>query len=222
MKKTAIITIHGIHTGDMSTWQDAFRFFVKAKHPDTKIFNYEYGVVLAPFAWGITLFGKFRMPKWIRRMVTGRFKAYVENLQKKFPDHEFSILAHSFGTWITYHMMKRHPEVNFRNLVLVGGVISEHQEKLELVEWLESGRLNSVHAFSSKNDLVVGKVAVPPFEKLGYYGFIRKGIASDEQQPVFNPYPPYNIFNYYTLEDHGGVLKKLDVYGDHLYTLLMV
>lgn len=217
--KPAIITIHGIHTKDLSTWQDAFRFYVKERWPDVKVFQYEYGMLLAPFAWGITLFGKFKMPKFFRRFVTDAFKAYVEKLQKKFPDYEFSILAHSFGTWITYHMLQRNPDVNLRNIVLVAGVISEHQEKLDFINWLEEGRINSVHAFSSPNDTVVKDIAVPPFEKLGYYGFIRKGFPSDIGNPKPKPYP-YEIYNHRTNEDHGGVLKNLDVYGEELFKAL--
>lgn len=220
MKKKAIVTIHGIHTGDLSTWQDNFRFFLKSQNRDVKIFQYEYGKVLGIYAWFLSFGEKLMVPKWLRKRTVNQFADYVRKLQNKFPDYDFSILAHSFGTWISYHALKNNPEINIRNLVLVGGVISQHQERSQLIDWLENERLGAVYAYWSHSDSVVGKIAIEPFGKLGFYGFIRHDHNEDYLTPQIQPYPDYRIFNR-EHEGHGGALRFLDKYGKQLISDLL-
>lgn len=217
--KQAVITIHGIHTRDMTTWQDDFRVFAKAQNPDVKFFQYEYGYTLGVFAWWANLTNYFGVPEFFRNRAIRHFSDYITRLQKKFPDYEFSILAHSFGTWISYNAMICTPEINLNNLVLVGGVISEHWERLQIGNWLEEGRVNSVHAYWAHDDSVVGYIAVEPFGKLGRYGFIRKNVIDDLKEPLPQPYPGFRIFNWQH-EGHGGALKFLDKYGKTLLNSL--
>lgn len=214
MKPLIISTIHGIHTTDMNTWQDNFRFYAKALFPEVKLINFEYGTVLAPFAWMNAITKCFHLPAWLTDHLIARYAKHLEELSKKFPDHEISILAHSLGTWIAYWALVRCKEVNIRNLVLVGAVISSHQEKLDIVNWLETGKMNALYNWYSHSDRVV-EFAPPPFGKAGFRGMIRRGFEEDRTLPAFQPYPIYQIYNR-AHEGHGGALSKLEQYGPAL------
>ena len=214
--KQIVITIHGIHTKALKSWQPSMWGYIKRRDPLIKVFTYKYGYLLAPFSWYITFTRALRIPSFFRKFVIGRFAKYIEKLQKKFPDHEISIIAHSFGTWITYNALGRKEDIKIKNLVLVSGVISSHVEKLDLLNWLEMGKVKTVHAWSSHEDDVVGKCAIPPFGKLGHRGFVRYGKEEDKKDPQEKPYPA-EIYNHCTTEGHSGVLAKLAVYGKQLF-----
>jgi len=113
----------------------------------------------------------------------------------------------------------RKESIKIRNLVLVSAVISSHVEKLDLLNWMETGKINTVHSWSSHSDAVVCKCAIPPFGKLGYRGFIRYGEEEDKIAPQDKPYPA-EIYNHHTDEGHSGVLAKLAVYGKQLFIQL--
>ncbi len=215
-----IITIHGIHTNQMKSWQTRFWEFAHKKDKDVKVLQYEYAFILAPFAWLMTFTNYFKIPSFLRSHLIKRFVAFINKVKKEFPDAEISIIAHSFGTWISYCALERDQTIKIKNLVLVAGVISSHIEKLDLSEWLEWGRINRVHAWSSHNDDVVCAKALPPFGKVGCRGFIRKDHAEDYESPHPKPYP-VEIHNHHTQEKHGGVLDKLEVYGEQLVNQLL-
>ncbi len=220
MKKQIIITIHGIRTRQIKSWQMSFWNFVKSNNPDVKVFRYQYGFLMAPMSWWFAFTSKFRVLSFFRKRIISGFVKFINKIQRKFPDHEINIIAHSFGTWISYYSLERDPDIRVGSLVLVQGVISSHIEKLNLANWLELGRVKRVHAWSSPNDRVVGKLVLPPFGKLGYRGFIRRGHDEDRINPAYKPYP-VEIYNHRTDEGHGGVLDKLDVYGEELLAQLI-
>lgn len=219
MKKQIIITIHGIRTKALRSWQPLMWEYIKGMDPDIKVFTYKYGYLLAPISWYIAVSKFFKIPLFYRKHTVGKFAQYMENIQNKFPDHDISIIAHSFGTWISYNAIGRNDKIKIRNLVLIAGVISSHVEKLELLNWIEEGRIKTVHSWSSHSDKVVCKCALPPFGKLGHRGFVRYGKEEDKIAPQLKPYQA-EIYNHHTDEEHGGVISKLAQYGKQLFLQL--
>lgn len=219
MPKTAIITIHGIHTRQLMSWQSRFADYINGQDKDIKILAYKYGMLLAPFSWWAALTNTLHIPTPFRKWLIRKFCQYISDIQKKFPDYEISIIAHSFGTWMAYNAVECDANIKIKNMVLVQGVLPIHAEDTDIFNLLEEDRLGSVYIWSSHKDNVICKMAIPPFGKCGCFGFVRMAHTEDYTKPALKPYN-FEIYNLTTEEDHGGVLRNLDVYGPTLYKQL--
>lgn len=206
--KNLIITVHGIHTSIDKGWQKKFKKWTKKNYPEIEVINYSYGFLLAPFSWWIVLTRKFKIPSFLRRYFITKLVKFIYKVKKQYPDYKVSIISHSFGTWLSYYALNREPMLKIHNFILVQGVISSHVEKLDILSWLSRGKVNAVFAWSSHNDSIVCKVAIPPFGKVGCRGFVRKRIKTDYIKPVVQPYPEFQLYNRYTKNNHSTIWKK--------------
>ena len=219
MKPKIILTIHGVMycRKKKNDWQKQFQEYCKPDQPLAEVVNYKYGylpgIISYLMPWGLRL--KFQ--GFLSKHYIGRFVKFMKRLRDEHPGVELNIVAHSFGGWMVERMLEQ-TDIEFGSIIFMHCPISSRIENTNFRVWLESGRIKEVHAWSSKKDEVIGFIALPPFGKNGYYGFI-KG-HEDIYKPEYKPYEELELFNYTTKEEHDDVLYKLDKYGDELRSQL--
>lgn len=213
-----VITIHGIRWKVQKDWQNEFGQFVKHHNPDMKVFHYRYSKILGIWSW-------FIRNGWFRQRYVNGFVRFLKKIRKQYPGADISIVAHSFGGYLTEQAVYKIIDGNFEegvqaklfeSLVFLHCPISAHIENTNFWNFLEAGYIGRIHAWSSHNDMVIGKIAIPPFGHNGYWGFIRAAVPSDRESPAFKPYPTLELYNYPTKLRHGGPIAALHLYGDAL------
>ena len=157
----------------------------------------------------------FNVPRWIRNYYVGQFVRYLKNIHAEYPDREISVIAHSFGGWIMEQAI-RDLDFPIRTIVYVHCPISAHIEHSFYHSWLSSGKIQKVVSWSSHNDFVIGRIALPPFGQNGYYGFIRSDFPDDRERPAEKPYHDIELYNRHSSEDHSGILNNIEVYGNEI------
>lgn len=212
--KAICVTIHGVRT-EGKNWQDIFHAYCKVVAPGLNVVKYKYGFLLGILSYLMSWEKTLNIPPFLRGRYVGQFSKFIKKLRKDNPDVPISIVAHSFGGWLTECMIAR-TTVNFQNIVYVHCPISSHIEHGSYWSWLTKGRIKRVFAWSSYEDEVIGYIALPPFGQNGYWGYLRQGRSEDRTQPATQPYTKLQLFNIHTNEEHGGVLKDISKYGKEL------
>lgn len=208
MSKTAIITIHGIKWRAKDDWQNDFGDYLLSKKDNGfKIFHFRYGGVLATVSWLMSSAKFLKLNSVFKNGKVKAFAKFIKKVKKKFPDHDISILAHSFGGWLTYELLSEYEDLEFKNIVFAHCPIDSHIENTPFWNWFQFGRIKRVFCWSSHNDDVIGKIAIKPFGQNGYWGFIRFDRPEDRERPDAQPYS-IPLFNCSTKEDHHGILEK--------------
>lgn len=211
MKKTVIVTIHGIMTDvkDKDDWQERFDRWLHLKYGD-EMQNEE--LVHRPFSLGwinpirahlTTVLYWLRLDHYPRRWSIDKFRKFLEETQSQYPDHNIHIVAHSFGTWVTHEVLRMAPNIRVQSLNFFGAVISAHIRRNCIDELVETGQLKACFNWCSHNDIVVRHIAIPPFGHLGYWGFLRPKHEEDRVKPKQKPFPELEIYNYLTEYGHS-------------------
>lgn len=211
-KQQIIITIHGIRWTPMGDWQKDLATYIKKRDAGIFIFNYRYGHILGVSSW-LMNFG------WMRDRYVNKFAKFVKKIRKEFPDAEISIIAHSFGGWLTEKMVNK-CDVDFGRIVFMHCPISCFLERSNFWNLMNFDRIKKIHSWSSHKDKVIGRLAIKPFGQLGHYGFMNMGVESERKHPKHKPFE-IEIYNHHTEEGHGGVLNNVLEYGDVLYKQLI-
>jgi len=124
--KRVVVTVHGIRTH--ATWQKTV----------TPILN-RSGLIVEPHDYG--RFGFFRFARQSARDAeVERFRALYEGIVKNKdydldpddPTRRPSVVAHSLGTYIVGHCMRRHSYVRFDKVILCGSILSRGFDWSEL------------------------------------------------------------------------------------------
>lgn len=104
-----IVSLHGIRT--RGTWQ-------KELSPAIS----EEGWIYYPLDYGwFSLF--FFIPSWFRAKKIEWFRKRYNEIRLRYPDVIPSIIAHSFGTWILCHAMRKYQNIKFDKIILCGCIV---------------------------------------------------------------------------------------------------
>ncbi len=220
MSKTVIVTIHGIMTGDKTSWQPTFDWWLRIKHPNW----YGNTLVHEPFSYGWLgpinswlarildfVSDTFKIKRVTRKIRVDRFKKFLIKVKEKYPSGEFHIIAHSFGTWITSEAIEELPKLPFVTVTYVGSILSSRLRRNKFDKRIEQGKVGTYNIWSSHNDKVVRFIALPPFGHLGYWGILT-GNQQDRIKPLRQPYNNYRIFNTQTDYSHSEYFDDPDVF----------
>lgn len=210
-----LITIHGIRWSMKSDWQNNLGVYIKSSDPQIKVMHFRYGKVLGFMSWWMTVTRALSLPSFIYNHYIRKFNKFIRKIQKKHPTAEISVIAHSFGGWMTEQVIRNDEELRLDRIIFMHCPISAHIESTFFWNWLESLRVKKVFSWSSKNDMVIKRIAIKPFGQNGYWGFIRNDVSEDRNFPAYKPYP-IELYNYRTNETHGGVLDNIKLYGDDI------
>ncbi|HIF9079601.1 TPA: response regulator [Photobacterium damselae] len=114
-KNKVVITIHGIRT--FGEWQNRFKHIILENSSDVIIEQYSYSY--------FSLFS-FLIP-YIRNIEVKRFYNSLEKLSIKYPNTDFYLFSHSFGTYITVKaidkIIKNEINLNIKKIILAGSVL---------------------------------------------------------------------------------------------------
>ena len=107
----------------------------------------------------------------------------IRKLNKKYPDAEINILAHSFGTYISYEAIRqagkdKKAPIRINKLILVGGIVSSHEN---FKDTIGEGLIKEVYNYCSYDDRVVR--FNPLFGHCGYIGFLPIGRRDHVEMP---------------------------------------
>lgn len=161
-----IFAIHGIRSAKKDNWVYKFADFV-GKDPrfkDDLAVPYPYGFLLALNS--VNPKTKFDHVKRVMRELRA--------LTGKYPDAELNIVAHSYGTELSYQAIKRSgeddkPPIKVNKLILVASIVSAHRE-IPYPDTLRAGKLNELHCYCSYEDEVC---RYNHFGHSGCWGFLR-------------------------------------------------
>lgn len=159
-----IFAIHGIRSPKKGNWVFDFIEFAK-KDPrfSGDIFEpYYYGFVLA--TGSVIPFFKFEMVKKVR--------AALRKLTAENPNCELNIVAHSYGTELSFWAVKTSgedglPAIKVDKMILVSSVVSRFNE-IPYDTTLRAGKINQLHCYCSYKDWVCN---FAPFGHSGCFGF---------------------------------------------------
>ena len=161
-----IVGIHGIRTLPKYNWTRIFAIHLgyDKRFNDWLIKRASYGFLRA-FLVVIPL---------VRKIKVWWFKRFLRKLQKKYPDAKINILAHSFGTYISYEAVRRAGKdgrnpIKINKLILVASIVSAHEDFKDTVG---KGLIRKVYNYCSYDDKVA---RLNPFGHSGYWGFLAPG-----------------------------------------------
>ena len=180
-----IFAIHGIRSPKEGNWVFNFTEFAK-KDPRFKndVFDvYYYGFVFATVS--INPFFKYQMVK--------KVKAELRRIMTVYPDHELNIIAHSYGTELSFQAIKTSGEdgesiIKVDKLILVSSVVSRFNE-IPYNTTLRAGKIKQLHCYCSYKDWVCN---FAPFGHSGCFGFSKDRYDSKCYPKPFDDLEIYN------------------------------
>lgn len=187
-----IFAIHGIRSPKKDNWVYKFTDFAKedTRFKDDIMVPHPYGYLLALNS--INPKTKFDHVKEVM--------AALRTLTKQYPDAELNIVAHSYGTELSYQAVKRSgedgkPPIKVNKLILVASIVSAHRE-IPYTDTLKAKKLNELHCYCSYEDEVC---RYNPFGHSGCFGFLR---SAYDMKCYRKPFKDLEIYNrqQFTLE----------------------
>ena len=114
--KRVVILLHGIRATNVDGWIKQLENRIQERDPDgTRVVTPTYGFFSAL---------RFSLPLIRKRNIPLLRDYYTEELAKH-PRAEFNIIAHSNGTYMLGHILKRTPGMRFRNVILAGSALPQ-------------------------------------------------------------------------------------------------
>ncbi len=113
-RRQTVVLIHGIRTE--ADWQD----MVVAKLQEAG------KIEVIPIKYGYFDAIRFWFPVWSRRQPIARVTEQIRILQSKSSDNELTVIAHSFGTYILGHILRRCADIKIDRIILCGSVLPQN------------------------------------------------------------------------------------------------
>lgn len=111
IKKQIVVLLHGIRT--QATWQE----MVVAELENIP------NITIYPIGYGYLDAFRFWCPFYFRKPPVERVLREVRGIRAKHADANISVIAHSFGTYITTQILSHNSDVVLDRLILCGSVI---------------------------------------------------------------------------------------------------
>ena len=135
--KRVVFLLHGIRASNVDDWiQGLARLITARDGVHTVVRHPTYGYFRAP---------QFALPS-VRRRNIAEFRDWYTEALAEHPGAEFSIIAHSNGTYILGESLRRTPGMRFENVVLAGSVLPTDFPWRELRERGQVGRVRNDRA----------------------------------------------------------------------------
>ena len=174
-----IILIHGIRT--QGVWQDKVASIL-GKHPHTK-------PIIIGFAYFDLL--SFWLPYFFRRAPIERVEREIRGAMSDNPGAKISIIAHSFGTYITSQLLTRRPDIQINRLLLCGSIVDRFYPWDALRRFPTGGVLNHVGT----------KDILPAISKSVSWGYGSSGTFGFRTHKVSDRYFNFGHSDFFT-EEH--------------------
>ena len=180
-----IVAIHGIQSPKKGNWiYDFCDFGKKDKRFAADVFvPYYYGFL--PALESINAFDRYNH---IRALMK-----FLRLTQQQYPNGNLSMVAHSYGTDMSFQAVKRSGEdgrdpILVDKLILVAGIVSAHRE-IPYTDTLRAGKIKQMHCYCSYDDEVC---RYNPFGHSGCFGFLRSAYDMTCYDKPFKDLAIYN------------------------------
>ena len=200
--KKIIFAIHGIRSPKVNNWVYSFTDFAKQdqRFKDDILEPFAYGFLLATVS--VIPFVKFYHVQMVKRV--------LRDIVAKNPDCELDIVAHSYGTELSYQAVKTSgedgkPPIMVNKMILTASVVSNHLE-IPYTDTLRAGKIKQLHCYCSYKDDVC---EFNPFGHSGYAGFARD-MYDSKCYP--KPFDDLGIYNH-----QGENIGHCDYFNDTKY-----
>ena len=145
---------------------------------------FTYGFLLA--TWSANPFVKFYHVQTVKRA--------LRDIVAKNPGCELDIVAHSYGTELSYQAVKTSgedgkPSIMVNKMILTASVVSNHLE-IPYTDTLRAGKIKQLHCYCSYKDNVC---QFNPIGHSGYAGFARDLYDSKCYE---KPFPDLELYNH--------------------------
>ena len=183
-----IFAIHGIRSPRVANWVYSFTDFAKQ---DQRF----KGDTLEPFTYNFLLATVSVIP-FVKFYHVQMVKRVLRDIVAKNPNCELNIVAHSYGTELSYWAVKASgeddkPPIMVNKMILTASVVSRHGE-IPYSDTLRAGKIKQLHCYCSHKDNVC---QFNPFGHSGYAGFARD-IYDSKCYP--KPFDDLEIYNHQT------------------------
>jgi pimeloyl-ACP methyl ester carboxylesterase len=110
--KHVVLLIHGIRT--TAVWQEMVAHELEAT-PGVKVepLGFEYFDAIS-----------FWFPFWTRSKPVRKLLGKIRLAKSLYPQAEFSVIAHSFGTYSVFRILNEQPDLHFKRIILCGSIVS--------------------------------------------------------------------------------------------------
>lgn len=194
-----IIAIHGIRSPKKNNWIYDFCDFGKqdSRFQVDEFIPYYYEYLLA--LESVNAFKRYNL-------IRG-FMKFLRGIRKQYPEADLSIVAHSYGTEMSFQAIKRSGEdgrdpIMVDKLILVASIVSAHRE-IPYTDTLRAGKIKEMHCYCSYEDEVC---RYNNFGHSGCWGFLKSAYDPVCYEKPFND---LNIFNHQTKTvEHCGYFTK--------------
>jgi pimeloyl-ACP methyl ester carboxylesterase len=124
-RQHVVILIHGINT--YALWQNEISATLR-----------DNGFVAEPIGYGVYSVPRFLAPsRRLRRDAVDVITSNVTDIRRRYPGATISIIAHSFGTYVTIEFLRRHHDFQICRLVLCGSVLKRDTAFADLADRFE-------------------------------------------------------------------------------------
>ncbi len=206
-----IFAIHGIRSAKKDNWIYKFIDFASK---DKRFKN----DIMVPHTYGYLWALNSVNPKTKFDHVKSVMKE-LRSLTSQYPDAKLNIVAHSYGTELSYQAIKRSgedgkPPIKVDKLILVASIVSAHRE-IPYTDTLREGKLNKLHCYCSYEDEVC---RYNPFGHSGCWGFLRH---VHDPKCYKKPFKDLELYNHQQKSlEHGDYFKGTKFYKEWLEILV--
>ena len=205
--KRIIFAIHGIRSNKQGNWVYDFTDFAKQdpRFKDDVFEPYYYGFVLAT----VSVIPFFKYAR------VNRLKEVLRKIVNDNPDYELNIVAHSYGTELSFQAIKTSGEdgklpIIANKVILVSSVVSRHHE-IPYDTTLRAGKIKQLHCYCSFEDEVCNYA---PFGHSGCFGFSKDRYDS---KCYPKPFDDLEIYNHQVEKlEHGDYFRGTKYYKEWL------
>jgi GTPase SAR1 family protein len=132
VKTHVVILVHGIRT--QALWQGPIRSSLEKE-----------GFIAEPTNYGRFDLIRFLLPfPWARKAAVEKVTRQIRDIRKQYPGAEFSIISHSFGTFIVAEILREGFDLTFHKLIFCGSVVNYDFPFEQFAERFEAPILNEV------------------------------------------------------------------------------
>src|ERR1700722_166366 len=157
-----VILVHGIR--DYALWQSTIRKTLESERFKVELTNYGRLDVL-----------RFMLPtKFFRRKIINKIWDQIEHARKRHPDAMFSIIAHSFGTYVVAEILRGKFTMQAKRVIFCGSVV-RYDFPFEQIDSRFKGQIINEIGTADPWPALAESVTTG-YGSAGTYGFRRPGV----------------------------------------------
>ena len=190
---TWMLLLHGMNTSGL--WQGRFLWLLGC--------SYGRMIPVAPYKYGKVRLGAF-IP-WLQRRHMRNLIDHIREFAGEAVDGGFGgrpdVIAHSFGTWLLGHALRKNPDLNVGRVILLGSILRTDFNWSELEK---RGQVEAVLNHYGTRDFWawIARFAIPDSGPSGHQGFKDSGVINV-------PAAGFTHSEFFETRENSKIMKEL-------------